>query len=214
MKKRSFPYKKAIGIALTLIVFLGGIGVIQNILDSQSLDFEDDTVVKVEENQQTTDSTTESDETTIETLKAPVNDGIGIVRYFYDKDDESAKQEQSLILFEGVYRPNLGVDYANKNEAFDVLAAISGTVTKKTNDPVLGWVVTITNSDNISTTYESLSQVNVEINQSVSQGDVIGVSGENIYEADLKNHLHFVLQKEDQLFNPEKFIGQPLNTIK
>lgn len=119
-----------------------------------------------------------------------------------------------MILFEDVYRPNQGVDYANKGEKFNVLAAMSGTVTKKTNDPVLGWVVTITNGDKISTTYESLSQVSVEVNQSVKQGDTIGVSGENVYEADLKNHLHFILQKEDQLFNPEKFIGQPLNTIK
>ena len=94
------------------------------------------------------------------------------------------------------------------------MASISGTVTKKTNDPVLGWVVTITNTDHISTTYESLSKVNVEMNQSVKQGDVIGVSGENIYEADLKNHLHFILSKDEQIYNPEKYIGQPLNTIQ
>lgn len=52
------------------------------------------------------------------------------------------------------------------------------------------------------------------MNKTVKQGDVIGKSGENVYEADLKNHLHFILQKDDQLFNPEKYIGQPLNTIK
>lgn len=211
MKKRSFHYKRVIGIGLALVLFLGGIGIIQNILDTQTQDFEDESVVKVEDKKNTTDS---NQEKTIETLKSPVKDGIGVVRYFYNKDDDSAKQEQSLILFENVYRPNQGVDYANKNEKFDVLAAISGTVTKKTNDPVLGWVITITNSDKISTTYESLSQVNVEMKQEVKQGDVIGISGENVYEADLNNHLHFILQKGDQLFNPEKYIGQPLNTIK
>ena len=175
MKKRSFKYKKALGITLALAVFLGGIGVVQRILDNHTSDFEDESVVK---------------------------------------DDDAAKQEQSLILFEGVYRPNQGIDYSNKNEAFDILAAISGTVTKKTNDPVLGWIVTITNGDKISTTYESLSKVSVELNQTVKQGDVIGTSGENVYEADLKNHLHFILQKEDQLLTPEKYLGQALNTIK
>ncbi|MEG0577831.1 MAG: M23 family metallopeptidase, partial [Bacilli bacterium] len=85
---------------------------------------------------------------------------------------------------------------------------------KKTNDPVLGWVVTISNTDKIATTYESLSKVNVEMNQAVKQGDVIGTSGENVYESDLKNHLHFILQKDGQLYNPEKYLGQPLNTIK
>ena len=211
MKKRSFKYKKALGITLALAVFLGGIGVVQRILDNHTSDFEDESVVKVEENK---DNKDKKEEKTIETLKAPVKDGVGIVRYFYNKDDDTAKQEQSLILFEGVYRPNQGIDYSNKNEAFDILAAISGTVTKKTNDPVLGWIVTITNGDKISTTYESLSKVSVELNQTVKQGDVIGTSGENVYEADLKNHLHFILQKEDQLFNPEKYLGQALNTIK
>lgn len=211
MKKRTFQYKKALGITLALALFLGGVGVVQNILDNHANDFEDESVVKVEEKKTTTDKT---EEKTIETLKAPVKDGIGIVRYFYNKDDDALKQEQSLILFEGTYRRNQGIDYSNKNEAFDVLAAISGTVTKKTNDPVLGWVVTVTNSDKISTTYESLSKVDVEVNQSVKQGDKIGTSGENVYEADLKNHLHFILQKDDQLYNPEKYIGQPLNTIK
>jgi stage II sporulation protein Q len=211
MKKRSFKYKKALGITLALALFLGGIGVVQKVLDNHTSDFEDESVVKVEEKKKTTE---ETEKKTIENLKSPVKDGIGIVRYYYNKDDDAPKQEQSLILFEGVYRPNQGIDYANKNETFDVLASISGTVTKKTNDPVLGWVVTITNSDKISTTYESLSSVSVEMNKTVKQGDVIGKSGENVYEADLKNHLHFILQKDDQLFNPEKYIGQPLNTIK
>ena len=211
MKKRSFYYKKILGISLALALFLGGIGIVQNILDERTQNFEDETVVKVDENQ-TKENKTE--EKKVETLKSPVKDGIGIVRYYYDKDDDATKQEQSLILFEDVYRPNQGIDYANKNEKFDVLAAISGTVTKKTNDPVLGWVITITNSDNISTTYESLSEVSVELNKEVKQGDVIGKSGENVYEADLKNHLHFILQKGDQLYNPEKFIGQTLDMIK
>lgn len=143
MKKRSFKYKKALGITLALALFLGGIGVVQKVLDNHTSDFEDESVVKVEEKKKTTE---ETEKKTIENLKSPVKDGIGIVRYYYNKDDDAPKQEQSLILFEGVYRPNQGVDYANKNETFDVLASISGTVTKKTNDPVLGWVVTITNS--------------------------------------------------------------------
>lgn len=208
MNKRKINYKKILGTSIALALFLGGVGIVQKILDDKTSDFQDESVVKVEEKPDG------KEEKTIETLKAPVKDGIGIVRYCYNKDDDASKQEQSLILFEGVYRPNQGIDYANKNESFDVVAAISGTVTKRTNDPVLGWVVTITNNDKISTTYQSLSKVSVELNKSVKQGDVIGMSGENVYESDLKNHLHFILQKDQQLYNPEKYIGQPLNTIK
>lgn len=206
MKQRKVNYKKILGISLALALFLGGVGIVQKLLDDQTMNFEEETVVKVDEKKE--------DKPVVETLKAPVKDGIGIVRYFYNKDDDSKKQEQSLILFEGVYRPNQGIDYANKNEIFDVLASISGIVTKKTNDPVLGWIITITNNDKISTTYQSLSEISVEMNQTVKQGDIIGKSGENIYESDLKNHLHFIVQKEDKLLNPEKCIGQPLNALK
>ena len=193
MKQRKVNYKKILGISLALALFLGGVGIVQKLLDDQTMNFEEETVVKVDEKKE--------DKPVVETLKAPVKDGIGIVRYFYNKDDDSKKQEQSLILFEGVYRPNQGIDYANKNEIFDVLASISGTVTKKTNDPVLGWIITITNNDKISTTYQSLSEISVEMNQTVKQGDIIGKSGENIYQSDLKNHLHFIVQKEDKLLN-------------
>ena len=79
MKKRSFKYKKALGITLALAVFLGGIGVVQRILDNHTSDFEDESVVKVEENK---DNKDKKEEKTIETLKAPVKDGVGIVRYF------------------------------------------------------------------------------------------------------------------------------------
>lgn len=212
MKKRPFKYKKALGITVALALFLGGIGIVQKILDDHTQNFQEESVAKVDEKKTTTDD--KQEKKTVEKLKAPVKDGIGIVRYYYNKDDDSTKQDQSLILFEGVYRPNQGIDYANKNESFDVLAAMSDTVTKKTNDPVLGLVITITNSDKISTTYESLASANVEMNQSVKQGDVIGKSGVNVYEADLKNHLHFILQKDGKLCNPEKYLDQSLNTIK
>lgn len=202
-------YRRLITLSIAIALFLGGIGIVQNYLDQQ-LDFEDESVVKVEENTNKEENKAE----TVEILKSPVDESIGIVRYFYSKEDDSSKQEQSLILFEGVYRPNLGVDYSNGNQPFDVLASISGTVTKKTNDPVLGWIVTISNDDGIAVTYQALSQVSVELNKKVKQGDKVGISGENVYEADLKNHLHFILEKNGKLLNPEIYIGKELTQIK
>lgn len=202
-------YRRIISLSLSLVLFLGGIGIIQNYLD-QNVGFEDESVVKVEENK----NTEENKAQTVEVLKSPVDENVGIVRYFYNKDDDSSKQEQSLILFEGVYRPNLGIDYSYSNQPFNVYASISGTVTKKTQDPILGWIVTISNDNGVSTTYQALSKVNVELNKKVNQGDIIGVSGENIYESDLKNHLHFILEKEGKVFNPENYIGKQISMIK
>jgi stage II sporulation protein Q len=108
-------------IVLFIALFLGGIGIIQNVIN-QKTDFEDETVVKVEEN----DKTETNKAQTVEVLKKPVDDSIGIVRYFYSVDDDSSKQEQSLILFENVYRPNLGIDFSDSDKEFDVYASISG----------------------------------------------------------------------------------------
>ena len=207
--KRKWKYKRVGGVILSLVLFLGGVALVQNILDNQSSDFQDDTVVKIDDGQKDKQDTKKE-----QTLLSPVNENIGIVRYYYDKDDDISKQEQSIILFEGVYRANQGIDFSNKNEKFEVKAAMDGTVTKKSNDPVLGWIVTITHDNKVSTSYQALSDVKVEVNQIVKQGDIIGVSGENIYEADLKNHLHFILQKDGQILNPEKYINKPISTIK
>ena len=206
MKRNS---KRVIGVVLSLVVLFGGVSIVQNILNNQNTDFVDESVAKIEEGQNAKTETKKE-----QTLKSPVNENIGIVRYFYDKQDDITKQEQSIILFEGVYRPNQGIDFSNKNEPFDVKAALDGTISKKTNDPVLGWIVTITHDNKLSTTYQALSDVKVELNQIVKQGDIIGKSGENIYEADLKNHLHFILQKDGQLMNPEKYINKLINEIK
>ena len=197
--------KSLILVGLSLVLFAGGVGVLNHIISEQSEEFKDEVVVKVEEKKEEVKK--------VEVLKSPVKDNIGIVRYFYDKDDESEKQEQSLILFEGVYRANLGIDYACQNEVFDVCASMSGKVTSLKNDPILGWVVSIS-QDDIVTTYESLSEVNVKLNDNVKQGDKIGKCGSNLYEADLKNHVHFMLEKNDIVLNPEKYLNKEISTIK
>ena len=136
-----------------------------------------------------------------------------IVKKFYDASLSDEELENALVYFEGVYRPNLGIDFANDNKAFEVKAACSGTVTKKENDALLGWVVTVTNENGIATTYQSLSEVTVEKDAVIKQGDKIGTSGENVYESELKNHLHFILEKDNQAINPEKYFDQEVSKI-
>ena len=65
MNRRTWKYKKAIGIGLSLVLFLGGIGIVQRILDNQTDNFKDETVVKVEEKK----DEEKEDKKTIETLK-------------------------------------------------------------------------------------------------------------------------------------------------
>ena len=80
--------------------------------------------------------TTKENESTVKTEKLlkPVGDDVKIVKKFYDAKLSDEELEKALVYFEGVYRPNLGVDFSKDGKSFDVIAACSGTVTKKEND--------------------------------------------------------------------------------
>ena len=194
-----------------VILFLVGVGLIQLVLN-QYQPFEDTAVVKVEDNKK---DTAKEKETTVKTEKLlkPVGDDVKIVKKFYDAKLSDEELEKALVYFEGVYRPNLGVDFSKDGKSFDVIAACSGTVTKKENDALLGWIVTVTNENGFSTTYQSLSEVSVEKDAVIKQGDKIGVSGENVFESELESHLHFVLEKDNQALNPETYFNQDVTKI-
>lgn len=204
--------RKILMFSAVVILFLGVIGMVQLVLN-QYQPFEDTAVVKVEDNKE--DDTTENKTTTkeIEKLLKPVDDDVKIVKKFYDAKLDDKELEKALVYFEGVYRPNLGVDFSKDGKTFEVKAACSGTVTKKENDALLGWVVTVTNENGFSTTYQSLSEVNVEKDAVIKQGDKIGVSGENVFESELKSHLHFILEKDNQALNPETYFNQEVTKI-
>ena len=48
----------------------------------------------------------------------------------------------------------------------------------------------------------------------LKQGDLIGISGENVYEADLGNHVHFVLEKDGIQYDAENNFNKKLSEIK
>lgn len=215
MKDFLFKNRKILVFTCIAMLFLVGIAAVQLIIQ-QSGTFQDIPVVTVNENEEGNIKESEDEETSTEDseiLQKPVADDVEVVRNFYDSSYDDEKLENAVIYFEGVYRPSQGIGYSKNGETFEVVAAMSGTVTKKTNDPLLGWVITITNDNGLSTTYQSLQEVTVEKDAEVKQGDIIGTSGENVYESDLKNHIHFILEKDNTPINPENYFGQELKTI-
>ena len=73
-------------------------------------------------------------------------------------------------------------------------------------------MVTIKSND-IEITYQSLDSTTLEVNQKVKQGDVIGTSGENLYEADLGNHLHLIIENKGVILNPEKCFSKTVDEL-
>ena len=73
---------------------------------------------------------------------------------FYEDTANAEDQEAAIVVYQNQYHPNTGIDVAVKDsEAFDVMAALSGTVTKVQEDALLGNVIEIEHDDNIVTRY-------------------------------------------------------------
>ena len=141
-----------------------------------------------------------------------INDNIKVLKSFYDYKGDSNSQQQSLIYYENTYLPSSGVSYGGVDN-FDVVAVHNGTVTSIIQDNLLGTIVQVTHENNMISIYQSLGEVNVEQNQVVNQGQVIGKSGVCNIEKDLNNHLHFELIVDGLVVNPEEYYGKKLSEI-
>jgi len=137
---------------------------------------------------------------------------VTIVKNYYDYKDEAKDQEQSLLFFENTYLQNSGVSYG-KEEVFEVISILDGTVTSITEDNSLGKIVEVTHSNDMISIYQSLSEVNVTENQEIKQGMIIGKSGTCNLEKDLNNHLHFELIVKGLVVNPEDYYDKKVSEI-
>ena len=69
---------------------------------------------------------------TLEDFKMPVEnaDAAVVKTKFYDFNGKAEDQEAALVFYNNTYQPNTGIDVTIKDdEAFNVVAALSGTVT-------------------------------------------------------------------------------------
>ena len=188
----------------SLMLFLAGAAIFQQMMMND--DFEDVAVVSVE--------TKQKDDEDNEKLLKPVGDDVQIEKRFYDSDKSDSESQKALVYFEGVYRPNDGIDYCKDGKEFDVYASTSGEVIRKENDSLLGWILSIQHESGMVTTYQSVNNIKVEKGDQVKQGDVIATSGTNVYQSELKNHLHFILSKDNETLNPEKYFDKELVKTK
>lgn len=127
----------------------------------------------------------------------PYETGKKVVDYF---NGESGMMD-SIVEYEGVFRPSQGVDISNNGEVFPVYSAADGEVIEVTNDPLLGNGIRI-QSDNVIITYQSLDKIALKKGDQVKQKDMLGNASTNIYQASLKNHLHLVVEKDGVRIDP------------
>lgn len=140
------------------------------------------------------------------------NQEISIKRYFYNKDDDTVRKEQSLVLYNNTYMPNTGIDYTY-SESFDVLSIYDGTVIDVKEDELLGKTVEIRHNNEIISVYQSVDNIEVAKGDIVVLGQKIATSGTNQLNGNKGNNLHLEIYKNGEVLDPMKCIGQKLGDI-
>ena len=153
---------------------------------------------------------------TVEVVKLPFEETMSynIVRTFYERSGTKEEQEKALIKYGSSYRTSVGTSYSeSSNKAFNVNAALSGTVTEVKENPLYGNYVVLDHKDGVKTCYYGLSEVTVTVGATVNQGDKIGTSGTTEIDQGAGNHIYFQILKNNKYLNPEKQIGKKITDL-
>ena len=131
---------------------------------------------------------------------------------YYNIDGTNDEQAAALFYYEGIYMQNTGVLYTSNN-TFDVVSILDGTVKNIKEDSLMGNIVEIEHTNNLTTVYQSLGEVKVKVGDTVKQGDIIATSGQNKIATDTSNALHFEVFYKGEVFNPEEFYLLDYNEV-
>lgn len=137
---------------------------------------------------------------------------VKVVKNFYDYQAEAKEQESSLIYYEGTYMQSSGVSYS-KQDSFDVVSILDGTVKEVKEDSTLGNVVTIEHENGITSIYQSINEISVSANDTVVGGQVIAKSSTSNISTELGNHLYFELIVDGVCVNPETYYDKSIDEL-
>ena len=141
------------------------------------------------------------------------NGNIKIVKNYYDYKADNGEQENSIVYYGNTYMQNSGVDYGMDSD-FEVVSILDGTVIDVIDDDIMGKTVKIKHSNDLISVYQSLGNVDVEKDSVVSQGMIIGKSGEANVSPELGNHLHFELYYQGEVVNPENYYDKLISELE
>lgn len=145
-------------------------------------------------------------------LKPYTSEKVEISKKFYDSTATDEDKQNALIYYNDTYMQNSGILYKG-SESFDVVAILDGTVIDVKKDELLGNVIEIKHTNNLISTYQGLSTVNVKKGQLLKQGDVLGKSGKLELGETLENSLLFELIKDGKYVNPLNYFDKKVSEI-
>lgn len=139
-------------------------------------------------------------------LRPYLNESVTLNKTFYDYLGDSTYQENSIIIYENTYMQNSGVDYKH-TESFEIVSILDGTVIEVTDNEILGKTIKIRHNNDLISIYQSLSEANVNVDDTILRGQVIGKSGTCTLYSDGFN-LHFEMSYQGKNLDPEKYYNK------
>jgi len=106
----------------------------------------------------------------------------------------------------GDMRLHTGIDILCKSGS-NIKAAGGGIVKSVSDDALYGRIITIENSDGITIKYCGMASVNVNEDDTVATGDIIGTSGEVPSECADKPHIHIEVLVDGKIASPLATLG-------
>ncbi len=206
----SMMYVASIVMLLTSVYFVERV-IRQNVFQSEDTQNVEDVIMNEDYEDYTSDVPVVNTEPTI--IRPYTNGSVKIVKNYYDYQADEASQEGSIVYYGNTYMQNSGIDYGMDSE-FEVVSILDGTVTEVVEDEIMGKTVKIKHSNDLISVYQSLGSIDVKVNDSVTQGSIIGKSGEANISPDLGNHLHFELYYQGSVVNPENYYDKLLGELK
>lgn len=199
--------------ALSIAMLLGGVYFIEGILDKKVFEVEE--IESVEEVSEVLEDNKNNDIPVVSTevkIARPYSNGnVKTLTNYYDYKGEQSEQENAIIYYGNTYMQNSGVDYGMEEE-FEVISILDGTVMEVVDDEIMGKTLKIKHSNDLISVYQSMGSIDVKVDDAVTQGMIVGKSGESNVSSDLGNHLHFELYYKGEVVNPEeyydKLVGQ------
>lgn len=146
-----------------------------------------------------------------ETLGWPVANvqDVEVLMGFFDEKASQEEQEKAMVLYNQSYTPNIGIDLARKDKQdFDVLAAMSGKVSRVESNPVTGEIVELDHGNGLKTVYESVAEVKVKKGDMISKGDIIAKAGRSEIKKDFGVHVHFQVFEDEKPVNPSSVLAK------
>ena len=128
-------------------------------------------------------------------------------KLYYDYKADEENQINSIVIRDNTYTQNTGIDYVSDNP-FDVVAILEGTISSIKEEDSLGKTIEIKHDNGLISIYQSLSDISVKKGEIVTQGQVIGRSGENEVDKELGNHLHFEIYNNGKSVNPNNYLNK------